>query len=144
MPLVSLSLSLSLSEVTSSYRKKSQVPRRELWHAEIARDIQSRCRDDAQGFVEREARYHLCPEERDEEGEEDRDKDDRVRVVPPFVVSLLRGGHMISGASVLAAREFFPKSFVSVRAKIVYVTLFVHNLNMLKHTGTSFDSCDST
>ena len=64
------------------------------------------------GFIEREARYHLRPEERSEDDEERSDDNNGVRVVPPFVVSLLRGGHMISGASILPAREYFPNTFV--------------------------------
>ena len=94
---------------------QKQVPSRESCHAEIVRDIQSRCDDDVKGFIEREARYHLRPEERSEEDEEQERQDDDdsgVRVVPPFVISLLRGGHMISGASVLPTREYFPRTFV--------------------------------
>ncbi|MDC3321481.1 hypothetical protein OAV88_02655, partial [bacterium] len=124
---------VSFLKNSNSWDHVVNVPRRDLWHAEIARDIQSRSCD-----VRAEARYHLCPEDR-VDNNEDAEKEDDVgtTVVPPFVVSLLRGGHMISGSSVLPAREYFPKSFVRhlVRAAVPSVCHAVVSVGMIVDKG---------
>ena len=60
-----------------------------------------------------------------EEKKED-DDDSSVRV-PSFVVSLLKGGHMISGASVLTSKQYFPGNFLRqlIRAAVPSVCLAV-------------------